>query len=56
MLSGTLVFTLLVTALAWAQPEKLARLGQEYQELRKQRGHFTGGGEWNAALDHEVVP
>ena len=25
-------------------------MGREYQELRKQKGHFNGG-EWNAALD-----
>lgn len=56
-----LIFTLLATGLAWAKPDKLASLGQEYQELRKQPGHFSGGGEWNAAVDkwggrkHEVM-
>lgn len=51
MLPRRLVFGLLLSALAWAQPETLTRLGQEYQELRKQPGHFTGGGQWNAAVD-----
>ena len=50
---------MLLTALSWgqpagwskAQPARLKSLGQEYQELRKQKGHFTGGGEWNNAVD-----
>lgn len=52
---------LLLTTLSWAQPIQLQELGQEYQELRKQKGHFSGGGEWNPAVDrwagrkHEVM-
>ena len=42
---------ILLSALSWAQPAKLTSLGREYQELRKQKGHFTGGGEWNDAVD-----
>ena len=40
---------LLLTAIGWPQSE-LQELGTEYQELRKQAGHFSGG-EWNAAVD-----
>ena len=47
-----LILLLLTTALGWAQTPKLMALGREYQELRKQPGHFTGGGEWNEAVDH----
>lgn len=48
-----LILMLLTTLLAWAQPPaKVIALGEEYQELRKQKGHFTGGGEWNEAVDH----
>jgi hypothetical protein len=45
MLAGLFLFA----ATGWAQPD-LAGLGAEYQELRKQTGHFSGG-EWNAAVD-----
>ncbi|MBN9416303.1 MAG: hypothetical protein J0I12_12745 [Candidatus Eremiobacteraeota bacterium] len=41
---------LCLTGLIWAEPAPLYDLGQEYQEFRKQRGHFSGG-DWNAALD-----
>lgn len=47
-----LILILLSTVLAWAQPAKVITLGQEYQELRKEKGHFSGGGEWNEAVDH----
>ncbi|MBS2037526.1 hypothetical protein JST97_21230 [bacterium] len=53
-----LIIGLFLSGLGRAQP---ADLGREYQELRKQTGHFSGGGEWNEAVDqwkgrkHEVM-
>lgn len=42
---------IMLCCLAWAQPAELTSLGREYQELRKQSGHFSGGGEWNSKVD-----
>lgn len=44
-----LIFFCLMGIQVWAQPSSL---GLEYQELRKVRGHFTGGGAWNDEVDH----
>lgn len=42
---------LLLWATCWAGDPQLRQLGQEFQALRGEKGHFTGGAEWNAAVD-----
>jgi hypothetical protein len=38
-------------ATCWAGDPELFRKGQEFQALRKERGHFSGGESWNARVD-----
>ena len=47
----TLFWLFLVCLVCWAGDPDLRQLGQEFQALRRERGHFSGGAEWNSAVD-----
>lgn len=49
--SVCLVSLILLTSISMAGDPTLYNKGQEFQALRQERGHFTGGGPWNAKVD-----